>query len=363
MRSIKKITFFITPYLWALLLNAQSPHYSFKNFGTYFEEFQQEEDLKHFLDIRKGNVIADVGAGDGYFTVALSLLYDSVTFFVEDISKRQLKKRKIKKYLNHFTKLKGGPQTNTYNITLGTYTSTNLPGKSFDKIIMMASFHEFSNMNEMVSDIAGKLKAGGKVYVMEAFSLKGDTIYCADKHKGYTISQVVAIMESHGLYLTWMRSPEGKTINHSNCLVFEQNREKSVRFYENKDYLKQAVAMCKSLTSIAVASDTCRVNNILDSLKPYVKLIPTVYSAFDDWLRLIGRSRMEKQDFKSAINVLKATCSLFPGNYTNYLFLARAYQAEGRYREALKYYNTVISLNPKCAEANKQASLLMKIPR
>lgn len=342
--------------LWVISQN--NPYYSHKYFGTYYEEFQEQKDLLDFVEIKKGNVIADIGAGNGYYTAAFSLLFDSVTFYAEDISSKTLREKRFKKYVSRFARLKGSAPTNTFHVSIGNYTATNLPTGIFDKIFMMASFHEFSNMDIMLNDINSKLKKDGKIYIMEAFSLKGDTIYCADKHKGYSISQVISIMKKHNFYLSKMRSPEGKTVNYTNCLVFERDEESSRYFFRVKDSLEGLINLSRQMANSVVAANNLRMQNITDSLKPAVGLFPKVYSSYETWLRSIGDKWMFKEKYFQAINVFDSVCELYPNNAQNYFVLARAYQSNEQYDKALENYKKVLRLEPLHSGALKQVQLL-----
>ncbi|MCW3077401.1 MAG: Methyltransferase type 11 [Bacteroidetes bacterium] len=340
------------------VISQNNSYYTHKNFGIYFEEFQEQNDLLNFVDVKKGDVVADIGAGNGYYTAALSLLFDSVTFYAEDISSKKLRENRFAKHVNHFARLKGSTPTNTFHVSIGNYTATNLPANSLDKVFLMASFHEFSNMNLMLKDIDNKLKKNGKIYVMEAFSLPGDTIYCSHRHKGYSISQVTAIMKNHNFYLSKMRNPEGKTVNYTNCLIFERDKESSRDFYRMKDSLEGLVNLSRQMANIIVAGDGVRMQNITDSLKLVPLLSLKAYSAYETWLRSIGKKWTVKQKYIPAINVFNSVCELYPNNAQNYFVLARAFQSNAQYDKALENYKKVLRLEPGHNEALKQVHLL-----
>src|SRR6202008_3096670 len=113
-------------------LNAQNKsYYNHKHFGTYYEEFNYQKDLMDFIDVKPGDVIADVGADDAHFTLALTLLYDNITLYAEDIDPKRLNRKKFNKQVAYYTKLKGKPLDDNLQYTIGTYTSTNLPENTF----------------------------------------------------------------------------------------------------------------------------------------------------------------------------------------------------------------------------------------
>ncbi len=57
-----------------------------------------------------------------------------------------------------------------YELVPGDVRSTSLPENTFDKLIIINSFHEFTYQTEMPADVKKKLKTGGNLYVDEALS-------------------------------------------------------------------------------------------------------------------------------------------------------------------------------------------------
>lgn len=168
--------------------------FSYKPFLNLANYFESKKEVVEFFDFKKGDIVADIGAGEGKYEGAFSLLFDSINYFVQDIDKNILTQEKLNKVVKYYSSLTGLPQTNKFQLCIGTEKSTNLPDSTFDKIIMLSSFHEFSFMDEMIADISKKLKPGGKVYIVDAF--------CTEKgHVNYNSSEVILKMKNHGFTL------------------------------------------------------------------------------------------------------------------------------------------------------------------
>lgn len=168
--------------------------FSYKTFLNLVNYFDSKKEVIEFFDFKKGDNVADIGAGEGKYEGAFSLLFDSINYFVQDIDKNILTQDKLNKTVKHYSSLKGLPQTSKFQLYIGTEKSTNLPDATFDKMIMLSSFHEFTFMDEMIADISKKLKPDGKVYIVDAF--------CTEKgHVNYTSDEVILKMKKHGFTL------------------------------------------------------------------------------------------------------------------------------------------------------------------
>ena len=207
---LKHCTAFLQHYSIIILFLIAPAHgigqFSYKVYGNVANYFSDTTDMLAFFEFSKGQCIAEVGAFDGKNVVGFSMLTDSVVFYAQDIDSSQLTVKKLNKRVDKAKKrTKKG---NTFKVTIGQETATNLPDSLFDKIILISTFHEFSKMHDMISDIRTKLKPDGKLYILEARCY-------TPGHVNYTAAQTKNIVESHGFKLILQ---DGKDINNSTGL-------------------------------------------------------------------------------------------------------------------------------------------------
>lgn len=192
-------------------LNVKTPQndreFSYKIFGNIANYFESEKDLLDFFEFKKGGFVAEVGAGDWQNVIGLSILTDSITFYAEDINSENLHEKGLEKTLSKIVKYKQ-VQTNTFKLLIGKEKETLLPNNTFDKIILSATFHEFTYMDEMIRDIYKKLKSGGQLYILESECL-------SKTHKNYTAEQAFQILQKHNFNFV---KKDGKDINGSTGL-------------------------------------------------------------------------------------------------------------------------------------------------
>ena len=111
------------------------------------------------LQILPGAVVADLGAGAGYFTwrlaervgprgkvVAVEIQKKMMDLIAEDLKKRSLK---------------------NVDLVLGDEKDPRLPPGAFDLVLVANAYHEFSNPDVMLSAIRQSLKPGGRLAVLE----------------------------------------------------------------------------------------------------------------------------------------------------------------------------------------------------
>jgi len=146
---------------------------TFKNYcGGFYKSMadllkMQQREIG-FYDFRSGQTIASIGAQCCHWEAAYAATTDSVTFYLEDIDSSKFKKGQVEFAWNYYATLRGRPMTSDYKMIIGDERSTLLPENTFDKILVINSFHEFTFQAEMLADIKKKLKPAGILYIDEA---------------------------------------------------------------------------------------------------------------------------------------------------------------------------------------------------
>jgi ubiquinone/menaquinone biosynthesis C-methylase UbiE len=111
------------------------------------------------LDIKKGAVVADVGAGVGYHVWRLSEIVGPTGKVIgEDIQPEMI--RMLKRNIDD-RKLRN------VEIVLGTPSDPRLPENSLDLVLMVDVYHEFADPITMMGHIRKALKPDGRIVLVE----------------------------------------------------------------------------------------------------------------------------------------------------------------------------------------------------
>lgn len=150
-------------------------------------EREKEEDPKKLiesLDIKKGMVIADIGAGSGYYAFRIApLLGEKGKVLAVDIQKEMIQIVK--------SKMKAKKITNIEPI-LSNEKDPKLPEGEVDLALMVDVYHEFAYPYEMTEKLVKALKKGGRLVFVE-FRLEDPKVPIKLVHK-MTERQVIKEM-------------------------------------------------------------------------------------------------------------------------------------------------------------------------
>lgn len=137
-------------------------------FLTDRKEIKQllEEKCIDTINFIKGEVVADIGAGNGYIEAMLSLFHDSLTFYIQDIDTSVCNKNNIDDVVKFYEQVNGAPFTNKFIVINGTDSATNLPDNTFDKILMLYTYQYIREPRAFILDVRKKLKHNGLFYVI-----------------------------------------------------------------------------------------------------------------------------------------------------------------------------------------------------
>lgn len=169
---------------------------------------EQEESISLALEnlpINSNSVVADIGAGSGYYTFRIAPKVPEGKVYAVEIQDEAIK------YLQDRTKELGF--SNVVPI-MGAEQTPNLPANSIDLIIMVDVYHELEYPQEMLTSIKESLKPDGKILLIE---YRGEDPEVAIKplHK-MTVRQVEKELKANGFKLL----ENGQFMNIQHFLVF-----------------------------------------------------------------------------------------------------------------------------------------------
>jgi predicted methyltransferase len=140
---------------------AQTMHWQGARWLTRAER-EREEDTKTLLkalDVKPGQTVCDLGAGNGFYTLQIArLVGDGGKVIAQEIQPEMLELLK-----------KRADKEDAKNIeyVVGTYTDPKLRPESCDLILLVDVYHEMSNPVEMLAGIRKALKPTGRLALVE----------------------------------------------------------------------------------------------------------------------------------------------------------------------------------------------------
>lgn len=364
---MKRNIFIILLILYSLAGSAQKYRGEFAKieFGLsasrmnfFVDMFETKKQLLDFMDIKKGDVIAEVGAANGWNLGVLSTVYDSVTFYAEDINTKDLNQRSFDRTISYYKKKRTTKQTNNFKWVIGTLTTTNLPQGTFDKILLIDAFHDFNKKDDMIEDVAKKLKPGGKIYILDGFSFPGDTQTCPDAgpHVLTMLPVEIKRFEEHGFYPTKITRPDRNGAHYGNGVVFERNKELSEEFYKLKNAIDPLISLSAGFAKPEIAGDSVKMKEITQAISPKIREVENVYKEYEVWVKDCGVRFLRKMNYKSATNIFKANVKFFPDSYQAWYWLGVACQENKQSKEAELCFKRSLELN----KANSNAAERLK---
>jgi len=160
------------------------------------------------LPITKQSVVADIGAGSGYYTFRIAKrVPEGLVYAVEiqDPAIKYLEEKSKELKFDHVKTIKGSEK------------SPNLPENAIDLALMVDVYHELLYPHEVLQEIRKSLKADGKLLLIE-YRGEDPKVMIKPLHK-MTVDQVTKELNANGFKLI----QNGQFMNVQHFLVFEKN--------------------------------------------------------------------------------------------------------------------------------------------
>ena len=157
-------------------------------------EREEEEAPERALDaigVRPGQIVVDLGAGSGYFTVRLAeRVAPAGRVFAVDIQPEmiaRLRERLQREAIANVTPV------------LGSESDPKLPDGSADLVLMVDVYHELASPQQMLRHIARALRPGGRLVLLE-YRKEDPGIPIRPEHK-MSVAEAKAELEAEGYRL------------------------------------------------------------------------------------------------------------------------------------------------------------------
>ncbi|WP_176592655.1 class I SAM-dependent methyltransferase [Sphingobium sp. EM0848] len=124
------------------------------------DRVNEAEDIMNRAGIRRGMTVADIGAGEGYYTVRLAnRVGDRGRVLAEDIMPEVIEalSRRITR-----------EDWRNVSVKLGAPENPRLPENSFDRIFMVHMYHEIAEPYAFLWNLSPALKPDGELIVVDA---------------------------------------------------------------------------------------------------------------------------------------------------------------------------------------------------
>jgi len=161
------------------------------------------------LPLEEDAIVADIGAGTGYFSIPIAERVPRGTVLAVDIQEEMLA-------IIEERQQNGAPAN--IETVLGSVTDPNLPRDGVDLILLVDAYHEFSHPFEMGTAMVDALRPGGKLVLIE-YRAEDPAVPIRPLHK---MSERQAIDEMRAIGLRHLRTEDFLPQQH--FMVFEKPR-------------------------------------------------------------------------------------------------------------------------------------------
>lgn len=162
------------------------------------DDRQEAQVVMDQAEITRGMTVADIGAGDGYYTVRLAArVGEDGRVLAQDIDEdalRRLGNRVERERLDNVS------------IALGETDDAKLPEDSFDRIFMVHMYHEITEPYALLWRMRPALREGGQVIVVDVdrptdqHGINPQLLFCEFERVGYRLVEFVRKPQIAGYY-------------------------------------------------------------------------------------------------------------------------------------------------------------------
>lgn len=162
------------------------------------------------LKLKPTDVVADIGAGTGYFTFRMASEVPEGKVYAVDVQPEMLDRIRAR--------ITSGKVRNVQPVH-GSIGSPRLPSNTIDLMLLVDAYHEFALPREMGQQMVWSLKPGGRIALVE-YRAEDEKVPIKALHK-MTVAQARKEMELLGLRFV---SVDSTSLPWQHLMIFEKPR-------------------------------------------------------------------------------------------------------------------------------------------
>jgi len=161
------------------------------------------------LPLEPDDVVVDLGAGTGYFSLPIARRLPQGRVLAVDLEPAMLEEVR---------RAAAREEISNVEMIRATESDPRLPPSAVDLVLIVDAYHEFSHPREVMEGVLAGLKPGGRVFLVE-YRAEDPTVPIKPLHK---MSETQAIRELEAAGLHWVETRDFLPRQH--VLVFERPR-------------------------------------------------------------------------------------------------------------------------------------------
>ncbi len=173
---------------------------------TERDSVNEAQSVMDLADIREGMTVADIGAGDGYYTARLAYRVGADgRVLAQDIDGNALRRLGLRVERERLDNV---------SIKEGAADDPRLPTSSFDRVFLVHMYHEVTEPYAFLWRLQPALNKGGKVIVVEVdrptdqHGIPPALLFCEFAAVGFRLAEFVRKPELQGYYAQFEVAPQ-----------------------------------------------------------------------------------------------------------------------------------------------------------
>lgn len=165
------------------------------------DQWQKPDALIRLLNISSGSKVADIGSHEGYMTFKLAnVVQRKGTVYAVDVSSAKLEKVKALALKNSISQVQ---------VVKGEYDNPNLPANTLDAAIILDTYHEIDDHEEVLQHIKTALKRGGRLLICDPVAEERRKLSRADQERKHElgIEYALADLKKAGFKILYEKDP------------------------------------------------------------------------------------------------------------------------------------------------------------